>query len=114
MESCVQLRRFGGDGVIMVCCSVIVYLLIGVESSYGVMCSSEEVWRRWGGSLEEMGVIMVCCSVIVYLLIGVESSYGVMYSADEVWRGWGDNGVLFNYSLSVYRRGMFLWSHVFS
>ena len=68
MESCVQLRKFGGDGVIMGCCSIIVYLFIGVECSYGVMCS-------------------------------------------EVWRGWGDYGVLFSYSLSVYRRGMFLWSH---
>ena len=65
--------------------------------------------RRFG----EGGVIMVCLAVIVYLFIGVESSYGVMCSAEEVWRGWGDYGVLFSYNLSVYRRGMFLWSHVF-
>ena len=35
--SCVQ--RFGGGGVFMGCCSIKVYLFIGVECSYGVMFS---------------------------------------------------------------------------
>ena len=48
MESCVQLMRFRGDGVIMVSCSVIVYLFIGVECSNGVMCSAKKVWRGRG------------------------------------------------------------------
>ena len=46
MESCFQ--RVEGGGVIIGCCSIILYLFIGVECSYGVMCSAKKVWRGRG------------------------------------------------------------------